>query len=161
MPTYLPSSMEVRELLEGLLGREVSVRPSAPLAPGPKSPASVGVYVDDSLQITAVSCADLALSAHAAACLGLLPVSAAQAAIADGALDKDLGENFYEVMNIAASVFNVPGSDHVRLHAMHPAGRQLPLDAQARALTLGRRLDLEVDVAGYGTGRFSVVLTPA
>ena len=30
MPTYLPAAMEVRELFEGLLGREVTVRPSAP-----------------------------------------------------------------------------------------------------------------------------------
>lgn len=160
MPTYLPAAMEVRELFEGLLGREVTVRPSAPLAPGPATPASIGVYVDDSLLITAVTCADLALSAHAAACLGMLPVSASLAAIADGALDEDLGDTFYEVLNIAASMFNVPGADHVRLHAMHPAGRDLPLDAQARALTLGRRLDLEVDVAGYGSGRLSLVLSP-
>ena len=74
----------------------------------------------------------------------------ASVAMPDGALDEDLGDTFYEVLNIAASMFNVPGADHVRLHAMHPAGRDLPLDAQARALTLGRRLDLEVDVAGYG-----------
>jgi hypothetical protein len=153
--------MDVRELLEGLLGRDVAVRPAPPLAPGPSTPASVGVYVDDALRVAAVSCADLALSARAASSLGLLPLSVAEAAIENGELDEGLTENFYEVLNIAASLFNAPGAEHVRLYAMHAPGEPLPADARARALTLGRRLDLEIEVAGYGSGRLSMVLTPA
>ena len=160
MATHLPTSLDVRELFEGLLGRDVTVRPAAPLAPGPSTPASVGVYVDDLLRVSAVSCADLALSAYAAASLGLMPVSTARAAIEEGGLDEDLAANFYEVLNVAASVFNADGADHVRLYAMHAPGGPLPDDARARALTLGRRLDLEVEVAGYGAGRFSMVLSP-
>jgi hypothetical protein len=153
--------MEMRELLEGLTGRDVSVTTGPPLLPGPRVPATVGVYVDDSLQIAALSCMDLALSARAGASLALMPPPAAEAAIEDGSLDEALRDNLYEVLNIAASVFNVAGADHVRLYAMHPAGGPLPADLQARAMTLGRRLDLSIEIAGYGAGQWSTVLSPA
>lgn len=161
MDTYLPAPMEVRELLEGLLGRDVAVNIAPPLIPTPANPSSIGVYVDDQLRVSAVSCADLAFSAHASAALGLVPASTAEAAIESGTLDDTLGENLYEVLNIAASLFNAPGASHVRLYDLHAVGTPLPADAQARALTLGRRLDLSVEVAGYGTGRLSLVMTAA
>jgi hypothetical protein len=59
---------------------------------------------------------------------------------------------------VAASLFNAPGADHLRLYELHPAGPALPPQLQAQALTLGRREDVEVDIAGYGAGRLSVVL---
>lgn len=158
--THLPSSMEVRDLLATLLGRDVVVGPAPPLAPGPRRPATVGVYVDDLLRVTAVLCADLALSARAGAALGLLPAKVAEEAIRARTLDDGLRENLHEVLNVTGSLFNAAEAAHVRLYAMHPAGDPVPADPQARALTLGRRLDLAVDVGGYGPGRFSMVLCP-
>jgi hypothetical protein len=155
---HLPQPKQVRELFAELLGREVTLTPAAPFAPGPDTAASVAVYVDDQLRISALIVCDLALSAHAGAAIGLVPVGGATAAIEDGKLSDVLGENLYEVLNIAASMFNVAGADHLRLHALHPAGP--PLDPQLRisTLTLGRREDLSVDIAGYGSGALSIVL---
>ena len=158
--THLPGSMEVRDLLATLLGRDVLVAPAAPLAPGPARPATLGVYVDDLLRVSAVVCIDLALSAHLGAALGLLPPREAELAIAQGSMDEGLRENLYELLNIASSLLNAPDVPHVRLYAMHPAGDPLPADPRARALTLGRRLDLAVGVGGYGAGRLSMVLCP-
>ena len=63
--SYLPVPKEIRDLLTELLDREVAVSPSTPLAPTPKTPCTIGVYVDDLLQVTALVAFDLALSAHA------------------------------------------------------------------------------------------------
>ncbi|AIY16327.1 hypothetical protein GUY44_21295 [Pimelobacter simplex] len=158
MAIHLPLTKQVRDLLTDLLGREVTLAPTTPYAPGPDTPASVAVYVDDSLHIRALIVGDLAFSAHAGAALGLVPVGGAHAAIDDGKLTDTLAENLYEVLNIAASTFNVAGAEHLRLHALHPAGP--PLDPQLRisTLTLGRREDLKVSIAGYGDGLLSVVL---
>lgn len=158
MVVHLPQPKQVRELLTDLLGREVTLTPAPPFAPGPDTPASVAVYVDDHLRISALIVCDLTLSAHTGAAIGLVPVGGSEAAIEDGKLTDVLGENLYEVLNIAASMFNVAGADHLRLHALHPAGP--PLDPQLRisTLTLGRREDLSVDVAGYGSGALSIVL---
>ncbi|GAA3660593.1 hypothetical protein GCM10022237_20550 [Nocardioides ginsengisoli] len=158
MPVHLPLPKQLRDLLADLLGREVSLEPAPPYAPGPDTPASVAVYVDDSLRISALIACDLAFSAYAGAALGLVPPGGAQAAVDDGKLTDTLSENLYEVLNIAASMFNVAGADHLRLHALHPAGP--PLDPQLRisTLTLGRREDLRVEVGGYGAGSLSIVL---
>lgn len=158
MVVHLPQPKQVRDLLAELLGREVTLSPGAPYAPGPDTPASVAVYVDDQLGIRALIACDLTFSAHAGAAIGLVPPGGAQAAVEDGKLTDTLAENLYEVLNIAASMFNVPGADHLKLHALHPAGP--PLDPQLRVstLTLGRREDLAVSIAGYGDGVLSIVL---
>lgn len=156
--TYLPSTKEIRDLLTDLLDREISVLPNAPLAPTPNNPCTVAVYVDDSLVVTSVIAFDLPLSAHAGAAIGLVPQAGAEAAIEERTLTDTLRENVYEVLNIAASLFNHDGATHVRLYDVHHAGMPVPGDVLARALTLGRREDLAVEVAGYGSGRLSVVL---
>ena len=158
MSSYLPVPKEIRDLLTDLLGREVSLSPSAPLAPTPKNPCTVGVYVDDSLQVTALVSFDLALSAHAGAAIGLVPVAGAEAAVEEGILSDSLRDNVYEVLNIAASLFNTDGATHLRLYDVHHAGAPVPPDVLAKALTLGRREDLAADVAGYGSGKLSVVI---
>ncbi|GAA4810390.1 hypothetical protein ACFQ0K_15155 [Nocardioides caeni] len=158
MVIHLPQPKQLRDLLADLLGREVTLSPAAPFAPGPDTPASVAVYVDDSLRISALIACDLTFSAHAGAAIGLVPVGGAEAAIEDGKLTDTLAENLYEVLNIAASVFNVPGADHLKLHALHPAGPPLDPMVRIQTLTLGRREDLTVDINGYGSGALSVVL---
>jgi len=156
--SYLPPPKEIRDLLTELLDREIALSPSAPLAATANNPCTIGVYVDDLLQVTALIGFDLALSAHAAAAIGLVPSKTAQDEIDAGILGDTLRENVYEVLNIAASLFNVADATHVRLYDVHHAGVAVPPDVLARSLTLGRREDLAVDVAGYGTGRLSVVL---
>ena len=158
MATFLPTPTDLRDLLAGLLDREISLAPTTPCAPGPSTPASVAVYVDDSLRVSAMIACDLAFSAHAAAALGLVPVGGAEAAIEEGMLGETLAENLYEVLNIAASMFNAPGAEHLKLHELHPAGPPLPPMVRAQTLTLGRREDLSVEVGGYGTGTISIVL---
>lgn len=158
MVIHLPQPKQLRDLLGDLLGREVTLSPTTPFAPGPDTPASVAVYVDDSLRICALIACDLTFSAHAGAAIGLVPVGGAEAAIEDGKLTDTLAENLYEVLNIAASVFNMPGADHLKLHALHPAGPPLDPMIRIQTLTLGRREDLLVDINGYGSGALSVVL---
>lgn len=157
--THLPRPKQVKDLFAELLDREVNLAPSAPVTPGPRVPATVATYVDDELFVTGVICCDLPLSAWAGAAIGLIPMADAKAAILDGRLTESISENLYEVLNIASSMFNVDGATHVRLHSMHPAGAPMPMDVQARALTLGRREDVAVDIGGFGRGRLSIVLT--
>lgn len=158
MAIHLPTPKQLRDLLTDLLGREVTLSPTAPFAPGPNTPASLAVYVDDQLRISALIACDLELSAYAGAVIGLVPAGGAQAAIEDGKLTDTLEENLYEVLNIAASLFNVAGADHLRLYELHGAGPPLAPQLRIQALTLGRREDLSVDIAGYGSGALSIVL---
>jgi hypothetical protein len=160
MNVHLPRPEQIRTLFADLLERDVTVTPCAPVAPGPATPASVAVYTDDADRPVAVISCDLDLSARAGAAIGLVPQSGAERAIRSGFLDGPLGENLHEVLDVATTMFNVDGATHVRLSSMHAAGADLPPEVWCRALTLGRRTDIEVDIAGYGGGRLSTVLLP-
>lgn len=158
MASHLPAATEIREMLVGLLGRDIDVSPAAPLLPGPRLPASIALYVDDDMRVAAVVVCDLPMSAYAGAALGLVAPTAAEKSITRGILDETLRENLYEVLNIAASLFNTEGSRHLRLYDLHPAGDPIPAHLLGHALTLGLRQDLSVNIGGYGAGRVSVVL---
>ena len=158
MAVHLPVPKQIRDLFAELLDREITLTPAAPQAPGPGTPTTVAVYVDDQLRISAVMVLDIELSAYSAAAIGLIPVAGADECIEEGELTDVLKENLFEVLNIASSMFNMPNHDHLRLHEVHPAGKTITPQARAMALTLGRREDFHVDIAGYGAGHVSVVL---
>jgi hypothetical protein len=73
-------------------------------------------------------------------------------------LSEELAENFTEVVNVMASVFNEhPEAPHLKLYTVHAVGEKLPTDVAASLGYVVRRLDLEVTVQGYGAGRLSSV----
>jgi hypothetical protein len=154
--TVLPNPKDVRDMFEGLLGREVTVAPSGP--PDADKPLSVGLFVDDSLGLAAVGVADVDLTAYAGAAIGLVPPGGAQAAIEDRELPQALNDNFSEVLNIISALFNLPGHPHLKLYGTYAPGQTPPNDVVAMIRTIGRRLDLEIGVAGYGQGLFSLIL---
>ncbi|CAB4712397.1 MAG: hypothetical protein F2667_08090 [Actinobacteria bacterium] len=158
LTTHLPAPKEVRDLFTDLLDKDVSMRPGPPFAVSAYYPASVASYVDDTLVVRAVVALDLPLSAYAGSALALVPLAQAKAAIEESRLSPSMGEALQEVFNVLASTFNAPGAAHLRLYSSALAGDVLPADARARTQILGRREDLVVDVAGYGSGRIAIVL---
>jgi hypothetical protein len=156
--TPVPTAKAVRDMLTDLLGRTVEVSSSLPYAPRPGEPTSIAVYVDDQTVVRAVGVVDLGFSARAGAAIGLVPSPTAEEAVTAGLLPETLAENLYEVLNIAASLLNAEGVVHVKLHEMYAAGTRPPAPIAGCMQALGRRLDLGVDISGYGKGRFSLVI---
>jgi hypothetical protein len=66
-------------------------------------------------------------------------------------------DNVAEVLNVVATAFNVPGTSHVRLAELFGPGELLPADVSTLSDSSAVRLDLTLDVAGYGEARLSVV----
>ncbi len=154
--TVLPNPKDVRDMLEGLLGRDVVVAPSGPVEPD--KPISIGVYVDDSLGTAVIGVADFPLVAYAGAAIGLIPKGGAEAAIEDRELPASIRNNWDEVLNVVSALFNLPEHPHLKLYGTYAPGETPPTDIQGMIRVLGRRLDLEVNVTGYGKGNFSLVL---
>ena len=155
----LPAAKDVREMLEGLVGRGVSVAPGAPVTPAPDRPVAVAVYVDPDLAVNAVCLMDLAASAFTAGALALLPAGGCQDAVEeDGELTSLLVEALHEVVNVLAALLNTPGAPHSKLHKLYAPGDDLPLDVESM-LAGFNRLDLAVEVQGYGKGALSLVLS--
>ena len=159
--TRIPSVLAVRELFEDLLGRGVTAAVSPdPVVPSAKAPCCISVYVTERLETRALVVADLELAARTGAALGLVPKGGADAALEDRELPKNLLENFSEVTNIFASLFNLPDQPHLKLYRVISPGEAPPDDVIALLRGLSSREDLRLDIDGYGTGRLGVVLPP-
>jgi len=150
--------MVVRDMLLDMLGRDVKVAPSGPWAPSAREPGAVAVYVDDGVRLRALISCDLALSVALAASIALIPAKTAAECVAEGELTEDMVENLNEVLNILAALFNRKDRPHVKLYALHVPGKPPPADVSGQLRTFGKRSDLKIEVAGYGSGRFSLVL---
>ncbi|WP_019873642.1 hypothetical protein [Sporichthya polymorpha] len=155
----LPSPKDVRDLVEGLLGRDVTVSPGRPVVPTADVRAGVGVYVDDNLTLAAAAAADLPFCAFAGSALGLIPVAHAEGASEEG-LTPAMWENFAEILNVGAALLNRDGAAHLRLYSTtSPA--ELPANDVGELLRgFGNRIDLTIDIAGYGSGSLSIVRKP-
>jgi len=153
----LPTPFDVREVLEGLLGRDVTVEVCPPYLPGPDAPALLGTYVDDQLTLRTVAVVDVPLGAHLGAAVGLVPRGLAVAAAESGLVPANLLDNLREVLNVLASTLNRPGRAHQRFYELHPADTLPPADVSSWAKVPVGRLYLQVDIAGYGDGQLGFV----
>ncbi len=158
--SVLPGSLAVRNLFEDLLGREVIVSTGDPLSAEEVTTATVAIFTDASQKIYGVLGMQLSLAANAGAALGLLPAGAAEDSIDEKKLTPNLAENVFELFNVLTSLLNREGGPHVKLYQVVYPGMDLPNDARAHLLALGRRLDLMIEVSRYGKGKFSLSMAP-
>lgn len=153
----LPHAEGFVRLLTDLLGRQVTVKPAPKI--GATEPGFVGELVGATGDVLALTFSDRAFAAFVGAALALLPRNVADEAIRKGVVPPNLLENHFEVVNVATSLFNAANTHdaHVVLKTIHAAGPTLPAPLRARWLRPTARVDLVVDVAGYGSGRLTLV----
>jgi hypothetical protein len=154
----LPAAKDVRDMLSGLIGKEVAVSPGAPVTPEPNRPVTVAIYTAPDMAVNALCVMDLGASAYTAAALALLPPGGAQDAVQE---DKELSpmllEALHEVVNVLSALFNTPGAPHSKLNRLVADGEEIPGDI-AGMLAGFNRIDLALEVPGYGKGGLSLVL---
>lgn len=142
---------ELRRLLADLLGRGVTVT----AVDGAVAPTGASWFVTDEGAPAAAIATDLALSAHLAGALSMLPPGRCEEAVAEGGLDEVLAGNLGEVFNVLGVLFNRDGGPHVKLDGVQvgtPTGEACELAAGPA----GR--SFEVALEGYGTGRLRVAV---
>lgn len=155
----IPNRKQIKDLFEGLLGRDVSVGDGVPPALDSSPRPVVASYVDDAHNLSSVVVMDLPLAAYVGAALALVPKGGAEIAIEESSLPQSLLENSSEALNILASIINEAGDVHQRLQQVYGQHDQLPPAVAAWAATLGSREDVHLDVQGYGGGHLSIVST--
>jgi hypothetical protein len=154
----LPAAKDVRDMLEGLVGRTVVVSPGAPVTPAPDRPVAVAVYVAPDMSVNALCLMDLGAAAYTAGGLALLPPGGCQDAVEeDGELSGMQLEALHEVVNVLSALFNTPGAPHSKLHKLYGPGEEVAGDL-AGMLAGFNRIDLSLDIQGYGKGAMSLVL---
>jgi hypothetical protein len=154
----VPAAKDVRDMLGGLVGKQVTVSLGAPVTPAPDRPVAVAVYVDPQMAVNALCLMDLGAAAYTGGSLALLPPGGCQDAVEeDGELSGLLLEALHEVVNVLAALFNTPGAPHSKLHELYAPGMDLPGDIEGM-LAAFNRIDLDVEVQGYGKGSLSLVV---
>jgi len=158
--TPIPPLKEVRDLLTMLVGRDCEVSPAdESVTPATEPGVLVGVYVTQFLRAQALVAVDTTLAAALGGAIALIPARTALAGVGPGPLPQDLLDNATEVLNVFSSLFNVGDAPHLRLDTVHDSGAgPLPADVAGPLRSYGPRLDVSVDVQGYGSGLLSVVV---
>jgi hypothetical protein len=154
----LPNTTNLAALLSDLLGKRTDVQKGPPVGTGPKDKVVVGAYLRDDGAVAALLACDLALAAQVGASLALIPPKVAADAIKAGQLPENLGENFGEVLNVAGGALNAAGAPHVAYRGMHQLPPPPPPEVAALLKQPAARLDLTLNVAGYGPGRLSILV---
>ena len=153
----LPTAADVRTLIDGLVDRGVTAAEEPrPVLVG-RDVRVVATYADDEAAVRAVVLLDVRLGAALGAALALVPAQRVEQAAADDAVPADLADNTREVLNVSASLFSC---DDVHLKLREVAVAPQPVDAATVTFlrTPGRRVDVRLDVPGYGAGLLAVVL---
>ena len=158
MTSELPNTKEVRDLLNDLLGRDVEVQVSDAWAPQPLDMAACAEFVDDQLRLRSVAMLDLPLAVFIGASIGLIPAGGAKDMVAERDPSQMVLDNLYEVLNVLTSVFNTGDNPHVKITTMHGPGTAFPGDVSDVVRRLVGRLDLVIDIDGYGKGRLALVV---
>jgi hypothetical protein len=154
----LPTLQAVTTMLGELLGTEVTAEDATSEEAHAWEGGTVACYRDDQDHLAAGLLAELTLIASAGAALTMVPSSAVEAALKEGALPEELHENFREILNVMAALFQSPGAPRIRLGRVLPWPP--PVDAEEGALLDGarRHLDLRLKVGTYPKGLLSLVL---
>ncbi len=152
----LPDRKLIKDVFEGLLGRDVAVSDGSPITLDPPRPV-VAAYVDPQHNLATVAVMDLPLAAYAGAALALIPRGGAEAAVEDGMLPDNLFENVSEILNVLAAPIGDCAGVHQRLSATFAPHDPLPPQIASCAATPGVREDVTLEIAGYGSGTLSVV----
>lgn len=154
--TNLPPNKAIKDVIDGMLGKEVNMSPADAMSSADSVGGALATYVDDQGAIWAVLAWDLSLGANIGAAVGLVPKGAAEDAIEDRYIPDHLLENLSEVSNVMASVFDDPANPHLRLDQTYRPINSAPQHAVELAYALGNRVDLQVEVPGYGSGKAAI-----
>lgn len=156
MPMSIPPPNAVARLLGELVGRNVTAKVVPAVKPDPAMQA-VATYLGECLTIKAVAYCDVAVGASLGAALVLVPPAVVDDSVKAKAIDECLVDNLYEVFNVMSAVFPQHGGDRVTLRALNADG-VLPDDVKTFLTQSGKRLDLEISIAGYRSGRLAIMV---
>lgn len=159
----LPAPSAVGCLLSGLLARSIKVNRSTPpagnsIAPLEKATQAVAIYTNDDGGVAAVCVYDMPLASSTGAALSMIPQGVADEAVRRGVMPESVAENLYEVANVSASLFNADGGPHLKLKEVVPSTAALPAPVKELVAKAPERIDLDVCIAGYSSGRMSLLV---
>lgn len=155
MTIPLPPANAIATLLGDLIGRTVQAT-TGTAAKFEPALSAVGSYVDEAQALRAVVTCDLPVGGSLGAALVVIPPGAVDDCVKARELDDSLNENLYEVLNVLSAVFPKHGAPRLVFREL-ARGTAIADDVKAVIAKPGKRLDLDVSVAGYRKGKLSIL----
>lgn len=152
----LPATALVARILTGILGKQVTVAKAPPMDLKARAPRIYGVYQDREKPITCVCVCDLPLSVYAGGAMLTFPACTINDSLRAGKLEEGLLETVPEILNICAQFFNDYGRQVFQ--QLHTTEDGLQPEARTVLSSPAARLDLNITIAGYGSGQMAVFL---
>ena len=155
MAMPLPPAAAVARMLGDLVGRDVTAKPMAPARSEPGTKA-IATYLGECKTIRAIAFCDVPAGASLGAALVVVPPAVVDDSVKARQIDETLVENLYEVFNVLSAVFPQHGAERVLLRDLKADGA-IADDVKAFLKQPTTRLDLEISVAGYRSGRLAIL----
>ncbi len=143
-------------LLGDLFGKPVKITASTKYDPSLSAPAVVAVYAEAEGKVGAVAVCNMSAAAYLGAALSMVPADVAKSEALKNALSAGLLENFGEVANICSQVVTDIHGSRLHLREVLPKVASPSADYKPIFATPRKRVDLEIDVTGFGKGRISL-----
>ena len=119
--------------------------------------AIYGTYIDDNDVPVSLVVVDRNYTAYLGAALTLVPPATANDMAASGQFNDIVIANVREIMNILSRLYMEGSSPHLRFAEIRMSKAELKPAEQAVLDGVAARLDMSMDVPGYGAGLCSLV----
>lgn len=151
----LMNAMDTKRML-AMLYSDLKVEESGTPAENDAN-AIYGTYIDDDDVPVSLAVIDRGFAAHLGAALTLIPPGTASDAAATGDFSKEIMDNVREVLNILSRILMDGTSPHLRFAEVRMTRGDLTGPEQAVMDGIAARLDMRMEVPGYGGGLCSLV----
>ena len=161
MPSHypVPTHEAIRSILAAIVGggREVTVAPSADIADTEAPGVRADYRVDDG-PVGVLCVVDLSLSNVVGAAIAAETSEAVDAAVSENKIADSTIENWNEVVNQIARLFNSPDTPTLRVREVRRLPAELPNDVSELLATPLARRAFDVQVADLGKGTLAVLV---
>ncbi len=153
----LPPLEEIAELLHSLLDMKIAVEPGQPVQLDQEKPTAVATFVNEAGRVKTVLLCDLEGIIYLGAGMAVMPADLAHEFISSKNIPDNIAEIFQEVINESANLFNKSGKLHLSPGVLKITPDTLPDKVERLISKPGSRLDIKIEVPGYGTGMISLI----
>jgi hypothetical protein len=153
----IPMASEISEILESLFSEKIGVTEGSPVELSDNKPMAIAIFVLDDRAAGNIIIADLDITVYIGSFLAEIPRDQAKNLIDSKELPDNVIENFREVLNILAGIFNKPDSPHVSLGEVYTSISDIPDEQVAAINKPSQRSDLHISIPDFGEGEISIL----
>lgn len=155
--TFIPSPSSIAELLESLIGSKPSLSEAEEMDISRDMLSALCSFVLDDGTVKILWVCDYRSVIYIGSALAAIPSETAESNVNSQEIPDNVMENFREVLNIGASLFNNPDMPHISLGDVVFTKEDIPENIAILVSNPAGRVDYAVDFPEYGVGNIAIL----